>query len=747
MKKYLKKFILALLCILCVQMVFTLFNQALAAPSLEPNSGGMFDNQILVEIHRFMLKTYRSMSQVLMVGHALMCYAVKVDYTCFGINSDWVKICFLKIPDLTYLLVGFLIYFTGILISMCLGMYFVDICFKIGFAIIFMPIAIALWPFPPTKNKFSENLGIIIRNSMLFMLLGIGVAYCVKLISEGLFEGGKEAFWDAIANGKSEELAESFSLFSSHIFVVLFALLYGFKILQGSVNNYLNTFFSDAAFGGESPMHHMGTQAVGMAYANTVKPAMSYAKDVATHQTGRAVSGLGSGLIKMSSAEGRQELKKGITGGYNRVMGRVNSAAQKTAHAIRNPREVYNNAMQKAAQSANKAVHNVGDAVKSIHDNVTAFAPTPGLRESWRQEQVSRFNQMVDKYADKIGNTTEKTIAHGGGALKDVVKHPVKNYNAAMQEAGAGINQAIHAGGTAVKKAYRAGIDAGVALGKDDAWREEKLTNFNAKVNAATDTVGAIAEIAVAKGGAGVKEVGKQTVAATGAAAINTMHAISGNPERTNTAAVREKLHQKHEAVNQAVDNIKADIREMREAASQPATPLQPESESTLTKPFKDVADPIGTVAKLANNAEALRESDHKVIIKKTGQVVFRALNSVKAGRQAAANKLADAIEKAPQKADDKIRQAAQSVSDTAHTAAQTTVGKGAKWVGEKTVGTLGKVLKGFGDNLADNSSHVKKKEKFDMNRWINQENYSDEAKEKMQEAAEREKYRQMGEN
>ena len=616
MKKYLKKFILALLCILCVQMVFTLFNQALAAPSLEPNSGGMFDNQILVEIHRFMLKTYRSMSQVLMVGHALMCYAIKVDYTCMGVNVFWKEICFFKIPDLTYLLVGFSIYFTGILISMCLGMYFVDICFKIGFAIIFMPIAIALWPFPPTKNKFSENLGIIIRNSMLFMLLGIGVAYCVKLVSEGLFDGGKEAFWDAIANGKSEELAESFSLFSSHIFVVLFALLYGFKILQGSVNNYLNTFFSDAAFGGESPMHHMGAQAVGMAYANTVKPAMSYAKDVATHQTGRAVSGLGSGLIKMSSAEGRQELKKGITGGYNRVMGRVNSAAQKTAHAIRNPREVYNNAMQKAAQSANKAVHNVGDAVKSIHDNVTAFAPTPGLRESWRQEQVSRFNQMVDKYADKIGNTTEKTIAHGGGALKDVVKHPVKNYNAAM-----------------------------------------------------------------------------------------------------------------------------------REDASQPATSLQPEPESTLTKPFKDVADPIGTVAKLANNAEALRESDHKVIIKKTGQVVFRALNSVKAGRQAAANKLADAIEKAPQKADDKIRQAAQSVSDTAHTAAQTTVGKGAKWAGEKTVGTLGKVLKGFGDNLADNSSHVKKKEKFDIKKWVNSENYSEEAQEKMQEAAKREEYRQMGDN
>lgn len=686
MNTKIKNFMFALLCILCIQFTFAVLNPAYAgfleqiqgmrggsSVSLVPTSGGMFDDSILVDMHKFMVKTYKALCKILMVGHALMCYAVNVDYSCI------VFCAIAKLPNFNFLLVGLAIYLVGVFISMSVGMYFVDISFKIGFAIIFMPVSMALWPFPPTKNKFADNLSIIIRNAMLFMLVGIGVSYCVKLITEGMFEGGEDQFWDAIANAKNEELTDSFSFFSSHLLVVLFSLIYAFKILEGSVNNYLNAFFSDAAFGSESPMHHMGTQAVGLAYENAVKPAMSLAKDVAKHQTGMAIASVGSGLEKMSTAEGRQEIKQSISNGYNRVKANVNTAAQKTAHAIANPHQTYNQAMAAAGKGANKAIQAVGKGVKETIDIATLVVPVrESTRQKWLngeidgQKQKKGLNDYIDKLTQKAGNVTENTIAHGGGKVKEGAKK-------ATAVTGAVAYNAAHA---VVGSDKRTDSDAVRA----------KLHQANQTVDNAVQTATAAVAQPIKAAGQGIAQAGRTTA-----------QFAQGVKQNVQQGAQQIKQNVKQKVLSTETGKILADAYNTRDQAPVTLAPSK-----ILAAPFKAVRHPVDTMEKVANNAEALKGADKKLILKKTGQIVFRSLKDTK--------------------------QDAKSI------------GKVAQKTAEGSASLLGGILKDFGHSMADNSARAPgKRGKFDIKEWINAgDDESDEQKKKAYDA---EYFRQMGDD
>lgn len=387
-----------------------------------PNTSGMFSPDIMAGMQRFMRQIYVELSKVLMIGHSLLCYAKNVAYTCLGWKT--IGLCVGYLPNLNMFASGLIIYFVGILMIMSVGMYFVDISFKLGFAVLFMPVSIALWPFPPTKNKFSENLSIIIRNGMLFVLLAIGVTFAVTIISNSIVPtssdsgdgiSGWDRFWNAIANQSTEDLVGLFAIDRLHFLVAGFGLIFAFKILASSVNDYLDYFFSDSVFGSTSPMQQMGTQAIATVKANTVDKAVSFAKDVAKTQSGRAIAGVGEGIASMSTKEGRQ-----------RMVGNV----KKFTHAVSNPRETYNAAMSKLGEKANDATKVVGSLVKGGINAATLVAP---IKESTRKKLEEKIDDAIDKGTEKVGNWVENKIAHGGGELQnvtaDVAAAGINNYN------------------------------------------------------------------------------------------------------------------------------------------------------------------------------------------------------------------------------------------------------------------------------------------------------------------------------
>ena len=473
-----KKKILHICLLLAAVCIFALlfgFPDALADENCTPgaatdvdvtqaNSNGMFDNSILQDMQNMMRKVYKALSMLFMMGHGLMCYAIKVAYICIGVEPLF---CVAKLPNLNFLISGLVIYITAGLMCMSIGMYFVDISFKLGFAVLFIPVSVGLWPFKPTHGKFAENLSIVIRNGMLFMLVAIGVSYAVILIVDGAFAStsgeatGWEGFWKAIAEKKTAMLVKNFSLDSMHILLVGFCIIFGFKILASSVNDYLNYFFQDSAFKSESPMHHVGTQAVGMATNATVKPALSFAKDVATHQAGRAIAGAGAGIAKLGSAEGRAQLKAGaqrIAANAQHTFNSAQLAVAKGIQSAAHPVDTYNKAMGAAGKVANKGIQKLGNAAKNVADTAFLFAPKIPLvtlidkngkfnpksnivlqkidpnkkfslknlrivyRHSGetfndRRENFNKFLNRTDSKIQALGQGTENILAHGGGQL------------------------------------------------------------------------------------------------------------------------------------------------------------------------------------------------------------------------------------------------------------------------------------------------------------------------------------------
>ena len=641
-----KNIFLSLICILIVQAFCVA--DALAAAAT-PDSANLFDNHILTGMARFMHKTYQTLGNVLMIGHALMCYAIKVDYTC-------VFVCALaKIPNLGFLIVGAIIYVVGVLMSLSIGMYFLDIAFKLGFAILFMPVSIALWPFPPTKNKFSETLNIIIRNGMLFMLVAVGVSFAISLISNGLMEGGQDAFWDAIADKKTETLSENFSLFSTHILVVGFSLIFGFKILESSVSNYLNSFFSDPAFGRSSPMHFMATQAVGLVSQNAVKPALSFAKDVASHQTGKAIAGVGNKVSQLSTAQGRHELAAGIKGSVQGMKRNLGSAANKMLH----PRQTYNQAMQYAGKKANQVIQWGGTVAKTGHDYFTAFMPTP-FEEADRQLQVNWVNKKIDNFTAKWGNRTENLIAHGGEGVKQGIATGIAKANNGIQTMR----------GKPENKINAAEVRAG-------------LHTVRAAVEDTTE--------AVVQGGIQQVQQAGAAVAAGAGILKDNIKQTGANIAQKGAALAQKAMDNK---VGRALNSAGGLIKEAYQTSDQAPISAAPTkiistADKVLSAPFKAVRHPIKTVRKLAQLPDMMEKADNAVdkTLKDMGKRSFKENTRVilKSGGQIV------------------FRTAKDTMKDAQH-------------LGENTAGTLGNILTGFGNSLADNSKSSKKSEKSGKN-------------------------------
>ena len=313
------------------------------------NTSEFFSMEILDNMQSMLLTIYQSLGVLFMLGHSLMCYATEAAYTCIGSEENNVQACLFTVPNLQYYPVGLIVYLTGFFMCMSIGMYFIDISFKLGFALLFLPITLGLWPFPGVNSKFRENVSVIVYNAMLFAFVSIGAAYAIVLITEGVI-GDQESwnqFWQSInastdiAKGREgflhiqignkklgiftseskeakeslEYMTENFSLDSVRVFIILFCLIFGFKIIADSSSKYIKYFVDGSLGSADTAMHHMGTQAIAFAKNNLVDPAVQYAKDVVSHQSGRGIEALGN---KMASSQ-----SGGAKGAATRFTGRV----------------------------------------------------------------------------------------------------------------------------------------------------------------------------------------------------------------------------------------------------------------------------------------------------------------------------------------------------------------------------------------------------------------------------------------
>lgn len=630
-----------------------------------PNASGMFSDSIMRGMQEFMREVYRQLSKVFMIGHSLLCYSVNVAYTCLGWED--VTGCFAKFPNMNLAVSGLVIYIVGVFMTMSIGMYFVDISFKLGFAVLFMPVTIALWPFSPTKNKFSENLSIIIRNGMLFTLVAIGVSFAVTLISNSLLDTGNgrdgwTEFWNAVANKRTQTLIDSFAFDRMHFLVVGFALIFAFKILASSVNDYLDYFFSDSVFGSESPMHRMGTQAVGMATANVVKPAASFVADVAKTQGGRAIAGIGGGIAALGSKDGRQRLA---------------GNAKKFAGAVVNPRRTYNAAMGKLGEKTNQAVQGMGSLVKGVTNVGTLVLP---VKESTRKKWEAKADQAIDKASAKIGAWAENKVAHGGADLQNV----------AADITAASVNL------------YNKNV-----LGKDNPSDFVTREDVKNRVNQSVDSV----KEDLKSAGRAIKSDAKKMAAGAAAAVYNTGQMMAGTMENMKTGDdIIDDLQDLRVGIQNKVDKFaqtnlgKETVLAWKTADKAPIT-LQPSAgmenafklaKGAVKAPFKLTG---GTI-KGAYNLVVHPQKTIRQLARATADTYLKTKDAVNGTSQ-------DAKQLKTMLSSEKGRKIILQKTGRVvlRTAARTAkgVGQDAKQFAEGSATVLGNILKDFGKSLQNN--------------------------------------------
>lgn len=236
----------------------------------------------------------------MVLGRSIMCYA-NLD----GGGKIKIKKTPISFLNIFMWLEGLVILLTGLLLTMSIGYYFLDISFKIGFSVLALPIAIGLWPFDITKNRLGKVVSIMLKASASFAFMAIITSYGMSLVSE-TFGDLSELYSkiEAINAGTSTEerdklneyITDRVSVFSMTFIILCFSMFYFFSLVKEAINKYTNHFFPDEVFGSSSPMHEgakAATEKVGKIAAAPAKLAGGYMSTQMGNLGQKATAGIG----------------------------------------------------------------------------------------------------------------------------------------------------------------------------------------------------------------------------------------------------------------------------------------------------------------------------------------------------------------------------------------------------------------------------------------------------------------------
>ena len=251
--------------------------------------GDIIDPNVLNKILAFTEGISKKMATNMAIGNGIMCFSL-----------DAISLKLFKIIDLWLWLCGAAMWVVGMLMSFFVCYYLLDIAFKVGFAIIMLPIAIGLWPFKQTTGRVGACFSIILKAAATYAMLSICATLAIILIDAVL---DVEQLFQYIKDDKVDEVSELFSVTGDTFLVFCIAFLYAIKLV-GKNQQLVNKIFPDRIFGDVAPMHEKMTGMTSMVTSKAMKPA-GLARDIALHQTGRGLTGAAKGVGKGVGAAGK----------------------------------------------------------------------------------------------------------------------------------------------------------------------------------------------------------------------------------------------------------------------------------------------------------------------------------------------------------------------------------------------------------------------------------------------------------
>lgn len=350
-------------------------NYAVTVPTISAPDGGaateIVSSDVMNRIMFFAQNLDKNVSTNLVIGHAMTCWSMNGgawDFSLFKMVNLWLWFC------------GALIWFVGFMLTLGIGYYLLDISFKLGFAIMALPVVIGLWPFNVTKGKVTAVISIMLKAAGTFVFLALTTTYALAMINVALRD--VPTLFAKIEAGDAIWISNTFDLTGPYFLIILFVYLYSMKLISSTVSDYVDKFFKDSVFGGADPMHGKLTQMTDFAKQQAMRPvkwAGGKASDAVKKQVtegaakaGKFVRGLFKGMeaggkAAQAGGKGLMSAGKGLSAtGLGAIVGVPMMIAGAAAYGAGKGAEVAG----KVTQKAGKAMQKGGKAMKKIGEKM-----------------------------------------------------------------------------------------------------------------------------------------------------------------------------------------------------------------------------------------------------------------------------------------------------------------------------------------------------------------------------------------
>lgn len=404
-------------------------NYAVTVPTISAPDGGaateIVSSDVMNRIMFFAQNLDKNVSTNLVIGHAMTCWSMNGgawDFSLFKMVNLWLWFC------------GALIWFVGFMLTLGIGYYLLDISFKLGFAIMALPVVIGLWPFNVTKGKVTAVISIMLKAAGTFVFLALTTTYALAMINVALRD--VPTLFAKIEAGDAIWISNTFDLTGPYFLIILFVYLYSMKLISSTVSDYVDKFFKDSVFGGADPMHGKLTQMTDFAKQQAMRPvkwaggkASDAVKKLATEgaaKAGKGVQAAGKGVeaggkAAQAGGKGLMSAGKGLSAtGLGAIVGVPMMIAGAAVYGAGKGAEVAGKVTQKAGkamQKGGKAMKKVGEKMEKAGEKMEKMgnklkfgdekAPEPENKDNSSEGESSRPEEQNKPEKPDNGNKPE----------------------------------------------------------------------------------------------------------------------------------------------------------------------------------------------------------------------------------------------------------------------------------------------------------------------------------------------------
>lgn len=386
-------------------------NYAVTVPTISASDGGaateIVSSDVMNRIMFFAQNLDKNVSTNLVIGHAMTCWSMNGgawDFSLFKMVNLWLWFC------------GALIWFVGFMLTLGIGYYLLDISFKLGFAIMALPVVIGLWPFNVTKGKVTAVISIMLKAAGTFVFLALTTTYALAMINVALRD--VPTLFAKIEAGDAIWISNTFDLTGPYFLIILFVYLYSMKLISSTVSDYVDKFFKDSVFGGADPMHGKLTQMTDFAKQQAMRP-VKWAGGKASEAAGKGVEA--GGKAAQAGGKGLMSAGKGLSAtGLGAIVGVPMMIAGAAVYGAGKGAEVAGKVTQKAGkamQKGGKAMKKVGEKMEKAGEKMEKMgnklkfgdekAPEPENKDNSSEGESSRPEEQNKPEKPDNGNKPE----------------------------------------------------------------------------------------------------------------------------------------------------------------------------------------------------------------------------------------------------------------------------------------------------------------------------------------------------